>query len=193
MRRITAVLLLVCTFVGCDQGIYGPPPTMEVYFSPKGGCTDAVVGELDNAKKNIRVQAYSFTSAAIARALVDAHKRGVDVCVILDESQRTEKYSEADFLHNMGIPTWLDCKHAIAHNKVMTIDDSVVITGSFNFTTAAEKSNAENLLLIRSPELAQRYMVNWHFHLIHSMPYRGRDVEPEKEQEKKPAKKRKAG
>ena len=68
-------------------------PPIEVFFSPKGGCTEAVVKEINAAKTTILVQAYSFTSTPIAKALVDAHKRGVKVEVILDKSQRTEKYS----------------------------------------------------------------------------------------------------
>ncbi len=120
------------------------------------------------------MQAYSFTSLPIAKALLAAHKRGVKVQVILDKSQRTEKYSEADFLVNMGIPVQIDAKHAIAHNKIMVIDDQTVITGSFNFTKAAEENNAENLLVIRSPELAAKYAANWKVHADHSDPYAAR-------------------
>ena len=89
---------------------------------------------ISQAKTEILVQAYSFTSAPIAKALVDAHKRGVHVEIILDRSQRKERYSSADFTAHAGIPTYIDAAHAIAHNKVMIIDKSMVITGSFNFT-----------------------------------------------------------
>jgi len=65
------------------------------------------------------VQAYSFTSAPIAKALLDAHKRGVKVQVILDKSQRTEKYSSADFVANEGMPTRIDANHAISHNELV--------------------------------------------------------------------------
>ena len=122
----------------------------------------------------VLVQAYSFTSAPIAKALLAAHKRGVKVEVILDKSQKSEKYSEADFLVNMGIPVQIDAKHAIAHNKIMVIDGQTVITGSFNFTRAAEEHNAENLLVIRSPELAAKYAANWKVHADHSDPYAAR-------------------
>ena len=67
--------------------------TWSVYFSPRGGCTEAVVHELDQAKSTVSVQAYSFTSAPIAKALVEAYRRGVKVEVILDRSQRSETYS----------------------------------------------------------------------------------------------------
>jgi phosphatidylserine/phosphatidylglycerophosphate/cardiolipin synthase-like enzyme len=115
----------------------------------------------------VLVQAYSFTSKPIAEALVRAHQRGVKISVILDKSQRTEKYTEADFIANYGIPTYIDDKHAIAHSKT-------IITGSFNFTTSAELHNAENLLIIRDSDLALTYMRNWEVHFKHSDPYAGR-------------------
>jgi len=151
-------------------------PTLDVYFSPRGGATFAIRQALDNAKSSVLVQAYSFTSAPIAEALVRAHRRGVKVKVLLDKSQKTEKYSSADFLANAGIPTKIDAAHAIAHNKVMIIDKEIVITGSFNFSKAAEESNAENLLVIRDKELASRYIENWQLHHEHSESYRARST-----------------
>lgn len=152
----------------------GSGAKIEVFFSPKGGCTEAVVKSLDHATNTVLVQAYSFTSAPIAKALVDAHKRGVKVQVVLDKSQRTEKYSSADFVAHAGIPTFIDSKHAIAHNKVMVIDGRTVLTGSFNFTKAAEDNNAENLLVIEDGALAAQYAANWRKHADHSETYSGK-------------------
>ena len=59
----------------------------QVYFSPRGGCTEAIISQIDKAKSEILVQAYSFTSAPIAKALLNAHKRGIKVEAILDKSQ----------------------------------------------------------------------------------------------------------
>jgi len=146
----------------------------KVYFSPNGGCTQAIIKEIDNAKLEILVQAYSFTSAPIAKALINAKKRAVSVEVILDKSQRKEKYTSATFLANSKIPTYIDDKHAIAHNKVMIIDKETVITGSFNFTKAAEEKNAENLLIIKSKPLAGIYIENWYKHKEHSEVYHSR-------------------
>ena len=150
-----------------------PPRRSTSTSPPTAAARTPSSGQLEAAKSAVLVQAYSFTSAPIAKALVDAHKRGVDVQVILDKSQRTAKYSSATFLRNMGIPTFIDDKHAIAHNKVMVIDGHIVITGSFNFTKAAEESNAENLLVIDDADLAQKYAANWRAHLAHSVPYEG--------------------
>jgi phosphatidylserine/phosphatidylglycerophosphate/cardiolipin synthase-like enzyme len=72
------------------------------------------------------------------------------------------------------IPTFIDDKHTITHNKIMIIDKEIVSTGSFNFTKAAEEKNAENLLVIKSKELAKVYMDNWYKHKEHSEKYEGR-------------------
>jgi phosphatidylserine/phosphatidylglycerophosphate/cardiolipin synthase-like enzyme len=160
-------LLVALIVTGCyPQG--SMPQGVRVYFSPRGGATEAVVQALQQATNTILVQAYSFTSPPIARALVDAHNRGVAVRVVLDKSQRTEKYSEADFLIHEGIATLMDSQHAIAHNKIMVLDSYLILTGSFNFTKAAEENNAKNLLIINDPVLAKHYISNWLIHEAHS-------------------------
>ena len=95
---------------------------LEVAFSPNGGGTDLIIKVIHSAKTSIRVLAYSFTSAPIAQALVEAHKRSVDVQVVVDKSQKSEKYTSATFVANAGIPIRIDSKHAIAHNKVIIVD-----------------------------------------------------------------------
>jgi phosphatidylserine/phosphatidylglycerophosphate/cardiolipin synthase-like enzyme len=148
------------------------PARVAVYFSPYGGATAAVIYEVNAAQQQILVQAYSFTSAPIAKALMDAHKRGVKVLAVLDKSNETQKYSAATFLVNVGIQTLIDDQHPIAHNKVIVIDSTTIITGSFNFTKAAEEKNAENLLVIKdAPELVQAYEANIQAHAAHAHPY----------------------
>jgi len=143
--------------------------TVEVFFSPRGGATAAIVAEISKANKEIFVQAYSFTSTPIAKALLEAHKRGVHVEVVLDKSQKTAKYSSSTFFINAGIPTYIDSKHAIAHNKIIIIDKSTLITGSFNFTKAAEEKNAENMLIFKGNKpLINQYLQNFEEHKTHS-------------------------
>jgi phosphatidylserine/phosphatidylglycerophosphate/cardiolipin synthase-like enzyme len=160
-------------------------PEVQVCFTPEYGstpsCTQDIVNAIDSARHTILVQAYSFTSAPIAKALVEAHRRSVAVKVILDKSANTHHYSAATFLEHMSVPVWIDAQHAIAHNKVMVIDNVTVITGSFNFTKAAEEHNAENLLIIHDAALASRYTENWTKHLSHSQPY-GEEAGPSESQ-----------
>lgn len=177
MRHVTAFLLLVA----CGLGLIAADPspvlqnvTAQVYFSPRGGCTEAIVDEIDRAQRSIYVQAYSFTSVPISKALVAARRRGVTVSVILDKSQRTEKFSGADFIADNEIPVVIDEEPAIAHSKVMIVDGELVITGSFNFTSSAETRNVENLLLLRSMPLAVAYKANWDERHAVSVPYTAR-------------------
>src|SRR5947207_12053123 len=119
------------------------PFSIGVHFSPKGGCTDVVVREIQHARKEILILAYSFTSKPIAQALLDARQRGVHVEIVLDRSNEQEAYSELRMLVDNGLVPLIDSHHAIAHNKVMVIDQKTLITGSFNFTHQAEVENAE--------------------------------------------------
>jgi phosphatidylserine/phosphatidylglycerophosphate/cardiolipin synthase-like enzyme len=136
--------------------------TIEVAFSPYGGAAQTVVNAIGEARQSIKVQAYSFTNKEIAGALVKAYKSGIDVRVILDKSNQTERYSAATFLVHAGIPVKIDHDFAIAHSKVMIIDGVNVITGSFNFTKAADTRNSENVLVIRGNRpLADLYLKDW--------------------------------
>lgn len=174
-KFLVVALFLLATCLSSNRCIaeeFKATGTIDVFFSPKGDATDAIVRELDNARSEILVQAYSFTSAPIAKALVEAKKRGVKVEAVLDKSQRKERYTSATFVSNAGIPTFIDAAHAIAHNKIMIIDRQTLITGSFNFTKAAEERNAENLLVIKgNAPLVKRYIENYAKHKEHSEPY----------------------
>ncbi len=182
LRKTPLILVTLFTLV-LWTGLFPPvtlpqenPTTWEVYFSPRGECTDAIIRELNKAKNSVLVQAYSFTSVPIAEALLNAFNRGVKVEVILDKRQKTQKDSKATFFIDKGIPVMIDDKHAKAHNKVMVIDRETVITGSFNLTEAAEKKNAENLLIIHDRKLAEKYVKNWHEHAQHLKLYVGSGV-----------------
>lgn len=140
-----------------------------VYFSPDGGATKAITRQIDQAVREVLVQAYLFTSRPIQSALARAQKRGVEVEVIMDrDEQKDRKYVAARALKAGGATVWLDDRHACAHNKLIIIDRETVITGSFNFTYAAESKNAENVLIITSQDLAGLYTDNYLKHRRHS-------------------------
>ena len=151
--------------------------TAQIAFTPGDDAARIIVDAVRAARDQILVQAFSFTHRDIARALIEAHARGVDVQVIAD-SEQTEliENSVVPELAEAGVPVFLDEEHVAAHNKVMVIDEShpwaVVITGSYNFTFAAQFRNAENLLLLRGgPRITRAYADNWRQHRAHSRPY----------------------
>ncbi|MGB9149813.1 MAG: phospholipase D family protein [Burkholderiales bacterium] len=150
---------------------------IEALFTPGDKIARRIVDLIDGAKQDVKVQAYGFTNIAITNALSAAKRRGVDVQIIEDDGEylNINGFSKIklDSLKAAGAKIYLDGAHAIAHNKIMIIDANTpqhaVITGSYNFTQAAEKNNAENVLLIRnSPQLAAEYLANWRKHLAHS-------------------------
>lgn len=149
----------------------GGVPTLNVYFSPRGGCQDAIVQELQKARREILVQAYSFTADPLTYALVDAKKRGVNVDILLDRSNEVERYSDLSIFLDQGVQPLIDAEHGIAHNKVVIIDQKVVVTGSYNFTNQAEGENAENVVIIKGqPEIVKRYRDNFMTHKAHCKP-----------------------
>jgi len=130
-------------------------------FVPGRNCTALIVEQINAAKSELLVQAYTFTSAQIIEAIARAKERGVDVNVILDRVNEQNRYTGATYLLNHGIDPLIDDRVAIAHNKIIVIDDRNVITGSFNFTIAARR-NAENVLfVIDDPAVAAAYTDNW--------------------------------
>ena len=163
LRSLRVTVLVLCALAPSRD-----TSAADVYFSPRGGCEAAVVKAIASAKKSVRVQAYSFTSQPIASALIAARARGVEVSVIADAGQREAHGTVVYRLRHAGIELTFDHAHAIAHNKVMVLDDTTVITGSFNFTASAEAHNAENLLILRDRQLAQKYLRNWHVHRAHA-------------------------
>jgi phosphatidylserine/phosphatidylglycerophosphate/cardiolipin synthase-like enzyme len=132
-------------------------------FTPGEKCTDLIVKQIDEAKKSIYVQAYGFTSQPIIEAVGNAKVRGLEVKVILDKVNETEKQGNgAKYLRGKNIDVLIDSKVAIAHNKVMVIDGKNIITGSFNFTKSAQDRNAENVLIILDDStVAKKYITNW--------------------------------
>jgi len=140
-----------------------------VYFTPPANAAAAIVKAIDDSEREVLVQAYGFTHNAIAQALVRAHQRGVTVRVLLDQKSDTSNRFVIGVLTDAQIELREDGKHAIAHNKVMVIDQTIVITGSFNFTNSAATRNAENFLVLKSANLAERYRLQWQNHWAHGL------------------------
>lgn len=144
------------------QTIISKDANLDICFTPSSsGCTTVITRAIASANNSIYIQAYGFTSASIADEIVKAKKRGVAVSVILDKSNISSKHSKMKLLKQYDINVRIDTVPGIAHNKVMIIDDNTVITGSFNFTEAADKSNAENVVIIQNSDVAKIYLDNW--------------------------------
>ncbi len=159
---LTASVTLFLTHTYAETAYFSAKTPYQVCFTPGQNCTHLIVDAINQAKQSVYVQAYSFTSAPIAQAIVEAKHRGLDVKVILDKSQiRKNSYSSAKYLMNNHIDTFIDHRPAIAHNKVIIIDNNALITGSFNFSKSAQMRNAENVIIIHDHDLSKKYLENW--------------------------------
>ncbi len=150
--------------------------SVEVAFSPADDPQSLLVSVIGSARQTIRVQAYVFTSRTIAKALVDAHARGVEVEVLADaKMNRREKGNAIPTLLAAGIPVAFETDFAAAHNKVLIVDAELpgctVVTGSYNFTWSAQHRNAENVVVLRENcPLAALYLENWQRHRAVATP-----------------------
>lgn len=157
MRR----LLLLLALLPCVATAEPVPALVSVCFVPGEACGAQIAAAIDAARSEVRVQAYGFSARPILEALAAARARGVDVAVILDKSdERRMCATDADLL-SAGVPVFIDHLPGIAHNKVIVIDRHLVIGGSYNFTRSAETRNAENVTIIDSPAVAEKFLRNW--------------------------------
>ena len=179
MRWSGLALVLMALAAGACAGVTGPVPaqgTVEVLFSPWDDVEGRLLRLLAAARKSIRVQAYLLTSRPLAKALVEAQQRGVDVAVLADRDMVAKgDNSQVPVLAAAGIPVWLEVRYAAAHNKIILIDaledDSVLVSGSYNYTYSAQARNAENVLVLRGNRVVSRaYLDNWQRHRAEALP-----------------------
>lgn len=152
--------------------------TVELAFSPADEPEALVLDVIAQARKSLHVHAYVFTSKPIARALVEAHRRGLRVEVLADAKMNARESGNAiPLLLAAGIPVAFETDYAAAHNKVIVADaegpSCAVLTGSYNFSWSAENRNAENVIVLRDNcPLARAYLGNWQRHRAAATPVR---------------------
>lgn len=160
----TKTVILVVAFL---MLVVQPLSAWEVYFSPRGGCTERIIEGINDANSRIDVAMYSFTSEPISEALVQAHRRGVKIRVLLDKQQAGSKYSQDDSLEAKGIEVIRDIRTGYMHLKVCLIDEAVLFAGSFNWSKNAEERNQEDMLVFTEPDIVavyqQRFDYLWVF------------------------------
>ena len=141
---------------------------VQACFSPQTKCSLHILREIDKAQKEVLIAVYAFTNHDLARAVTQANKRGVSVQIVLDrEFDTTNEKSQGRFLESQRISlkrisgtrsTVRETEPGLMHQKFSVIDRKIVLTGSYNWTHAADSFNDENLLLFRDAgPLAEEY------------------------------------
>src|SRR5690606_6775026 len=174
MNLLKLILLSILIF-SCSKPVLAPSKTVSTYkdrcsyevrFSPNGGATENIVSHIKNTRTSLYATTYSFTSQPITDAIIKltSHKNHREIGMVLDRSNLTVKGGRLQDLLDAGIAVYIDSAHSIQHNKVIIIDRRWVITGSFNFSAAAESRNAENSIILDCPNLAEMYIENFEEH-----------------------------
>ena len=132
----------------------------EVYFSPGGKAASHIIYWLDRSNSSVCGMIYSFTRDDISAALIRAFTRGVDVKLSMDDQEINVQGGEYQTLMNASVPIRIDRRSGLLHDKVLIMDNEIVITGSYNCSAAAEDTNRENLIIIKNTMLAAQYTSN---------------------------------
>ena len=181
MRSLLPALLLAAAALAVPAHArpgMGATAQVEVAFTPDDDVAGLIVARIGAATRSVQMQAYLFTDRRIANALLAARRRGVAVEVVGDAQQHAAGgLPHLKALHRAGARVWLDGGHAAAHDKVIIVDGALdgatVVTGSYNFTRAAQQGNAENVVVISGNRaVTDRFVANFEKHRRESLPWR---------------------
>ena len=143
--------------------------SIEVGFSPHDDPEQMLLSLINRARRSVHVQAYAFTSQPIAKELIAAASRGVEVRVLADAKMNKRGNRALELLLTAGVPLRFETAYAAAHNKLIIVDAATpacaLATGSYNFTWSAANRNAENVMIVRGNcPLVAHYLDNWRRH-----------------------------
>ena len=139
----------------------GAAPVEGPYFSDGDRVAERIIAAISHTQKFLHAAIYDFTEPNIAAAIEAGHRRGIEIRIVADEGQARERHSEIQELEADGIPVRLSHGYrgnrSIMHDKFAVFDGKLVVTGSFNWTTSADRYNYENAIFISDSAVAQRY------------------------------------
>ncbi|HBH6890253.1 TPA: phospholipase D family protein [Serratia marcescens] len=161
MRKMLTGLLLAGVLTASSLQA---APSVQTGFSPEGTAQQLVLSVIGEARHDIRVMGYAFTSPEIAKALIAAYRRGVDVRIVVDEKANQNRAGRAalNLLANAGVNVRTVNTYKYLHDKMIVVDGVTTETGSFNFSRAANRANSENVVVLRDmPEVARSYLAHW--------------------------------
>jgi phosphatidylserine/phosphatidylglycerophosphate/cardiolipin synthase-like enzyme len=135
----------------------GDGTVIENYFSTHDKVADRLIDKINQANRSIRFLAFSFTHDGMALAMLRRSASGVLVQGVFEKTQAVPPYSEFDRLQQAGLSVFHDANPRNMHHKVIVLDDETTVAGSFNFSDNADTRNDENVVIIRSQDVAKRF------------------------------------
>lgn len=145
---------------------------LQVIFSAEDRALSNLIALVNDAQVSIRFLAFSFTDYPLAQAMIDRAKAGVDVKGVFEAFGSNSTRSELRTLWCAQLPVRQDGNGSFLHDKIIIIDNSIVVTGSLNYSTNADESNEENVVIVDNLEIAALYLQEFE-----KLWEQGRDVE----------------
>lgn len=165
-RTLTYLFILCFTLVSFS---YADELGYKYFFTPTSSILVEISNSIDNSRKQIRVAASKLSNKDLIRQLNLALSRGIPVQIIVDDDSTKDTKTQLALLAKQGACIYQDGSHKTFHNKYIIIDDSLVITGSYNYTRDSEENNAENVVFMYSTQAVKAYLTDWISHLKHSV------------------------
>lgn len=134
---------------------------VSILFASEGNVIEAVGNAVREAKSDVRFMTFVFSSDSLGEAMIEMMDKGINVQGVFENRNSTASWSMLPPLHCAGAHVRQDGNRYVLHHKVVIIDDDTVVTGSFNFSGNASKSNDENLVIIKNKDIAGFYIDEW--------------------------------
>jgi len=131
---------------------------IQVLFSPEDHIVNNLIALVNDAQTSIRFLAFSFTDYPLAKAMIDKSKAGVDVKGVYETFGSTGDRSELKTFWCAGVPVRQDGNGSFLHDKIIIVDNTIVVTGSLNYSSSADDANEENVVILDNAEIASLYL-----------------------------------
>lgn len=144
--------------------ILPPKPNLNearAFFSPGNDCKDAIIQQIENASESLYICVFTISDNDIASAILNAHKRKIDVRVISDDEKMHDVGSDIMWMTEKGIPTKIDNERGHMHHKFCIVDHTTIISGSYNWTKSAADRNYENIVIGANPKITKMYLTKF--------------------------------
>jgi len=134
---------------------------IETIFESEGNARERIIDLIEDANNSILFMSFVLTDNDIAKAVFAQHRAGVRVAGIIESRNTGDTGSAFEALQEAGVDVLADGNPYLLHHKVIILDESIVISGSYNFSASAADNNDENMLIIHSAEVAVRYVAEF--------------------------------
>lgn len=156
-REVLDWLEAVLAAPGASEAAERSASVADACFSPGEVCVQRITALLGGARRTAEICVFTITDDRIAKAVLDAHRRGVQVRIVTDNEKAYDLGSDVESLAKAGVPVAVDISPFHMHHKFALFDGKTLLTGSYNWTRGAARENEENLVVTDDPRFVAAF------------------------------------